>query len=78
MMGVFAVDNHTEGSSALTRLIEHCRLLGPFEGDASSARRRLEAAVGQDQARLLLSALTGDHAFVRRARRCLPRARSAP
>jgi hypothetical protein len=57
------------------RLLRHCALLGSALKRRVPAKRRLEAALGREQARLLLESLTGDHGFVRRTRR---RARSSP
>ena len=51
------------------RLLRHCALLGQALRRRVPARRRLEAAIGREQARLLVTALTGNQGLVRRARR---------
>ncbi len=43
-------------------ILEHCARLSAFEHARPSAAFRLEEVVGGDLARLLLSALSGDHA----------------
>ena len=58
-----------ENQRGQRRLLRHCRLFGMPRRRRLSARRRLEAAVGREQAGLLLAALTGDHGLVRRGRR---------
>ncbi len=71
-MSAYVPKNHR----AHRRLLRHCALLGRALKRRVPARRRLEAAVGPEQARLLVEALTGDQGFVRRARRL--RVRSSP
>jgi hypothetical protein len=58
------------------RLLAHCALLGHALKQRVPARRRLEAALGPEQARRLLQALTGDYGRARRTERL--RVRSAP
>jgi hypothetical protein len=65
-----------ENPQARRRLLRHCFLLGQALRRRVPARRRLEVAVGREEARLLLEALTDDQGFVRRARR--PRVKSSP
>jgi hypothetical protein len=57
------------------RLLHHCALLGGAVKRRVPARRRLEAALGREQACRLLEGLTAGHGLVRRARR---RVRSSP
>jgi hypothetical protein len=57
-----------ENQRARRRLLRHCVLLGRALKRRVPARRRLEAAVGCEQARLLVEALTDDHGRVRRLR----------
>ncbi len=71
-MSVYVLQNHR----AHRRLLRHCALFGRALKRRVPARRRLEAAVGREQARLLVEELTGDQSFVRRARRL--RVRSSP
>jgi len=61
---------------ALARLLRDCRLVADEPRERPSARSRLEAIIGRDQARLLLTALGSHHGFVRRSGR--RRARSSP
>ena len=49
-----------ENQRAHRRLLRHCALLGRALKRHVPARRRLEAAVGREQARLLVETLTGD------------------
>lgn len=51
------------------RLLRHCALLGRALRRRVPARRRLEAAIGREQARLLVAALAGNQGLVRRPRR---------
>jgi hypothetical protein len=71
-MSVMALSN----DDGVARLLGHCRLLGEAEESRAPATQRLEAAIGRDRTRLLLTTLSGNHGFARRARRF--RARSAP
>jgi hypothetical protein len=71
-MSVMVVSNE-DGAA---RLLGHCRLQGRAEELRVPATQRLEAAIGPDRTRLLLTTLSGNHGFVRRGRRL--RARSAP
>jgi hypothetical protein len=57
------------------RLLRHCTMLGRALRRRVPARRRLEAAVGREQARFLIAALVGDQGLVRRTRR---RVKSSP
>jgi hypothetical protein len=45
----------------LTLILEHCARLNGFEYARPSALFRLEQMIGGDLARLLLTALAGDH-----------------
>jgi hypothetical protein len=65
-----------ENPRARRRLLRHCALLGRALKLRVPARHRLDAAVGHEQASLLLEGLTGDHGLVRRAPR--RRVRSSP
>jgi hypothetical protein len=71
-MSSYALDN----DRAPRRLLRHCVLLGSALKRRVPARRRLEAAVGCEQARMLVEALTDDQGLVRRARRL--RVKSSP
>ena len=71
-MSSYVLENHR----ARRRLLRHCALLGRALKRRVPARRRLEAAVGREQARLLVETLTDDHGLVRRARRL--RVKSSP
>ncbi len=71
-MSVMALPN----DGGLTRLLGHCLILGRAEEQRPSAAQRLEAAIGPDRARLLLTTLAGNHGLARGGRRF--RARSAP
>ena len=71
-MSSYALDN----PRARLRLLRHCLLLGRALKRRVPARRRLEAAVGTEQARLLVESLTDDHDLARRARRL--RVKSSP
>jgi hypothetical protein len=51
------------------RLLGHCALLGQALKRRVPARRRLESALGRDQAADLVEALAGDQAAGRRRRR---------
>jgi len=53
-----APPQHTRG---LSLILEHCARLNSFEQVRPSAVLRLELLVGDDLARLLMSALAGDH-----------------
>ena len=64
-MGSYAFQNRR----VPRRLLRHCALLGRALRCRVPARRRLEAAIGREQARLLVAALAGDQGLVRRARR---------
>jgi hypothetical protein len=66
-----------ENPRARRRLLSHCALVGRAVKRRIPARRRLERALGREQARLLVQALSGDQALVRRARR-LRRVKSSP
>lgn len=62
---------------ARRRLLRHCALVGRAPKRRIPARRRLERALGREQAQMLLQALSGDHGLVRRGRR-LRRVKSSP
>jgi hypothetical protein len=53
-----APPQHTRG---LSLILEHCARLNSFGQVRPSAALRLELLVGDDLARLLMSALVGDH-----------------
>jgi hypothetical protein len=53
-----APPQHTRG---LSLILEHCARLNSSERGRPSALFRLEQQVGDDLARLLMSALAGDH-----------------
>jgi hypothetical protein len=72
-MSSYALENHIR---ARRRLLRHCVLLGRALKRRVPASRRLEAAVGREQARLLVEALTDDHGGALRARRL--RVKSSP
>jgi hypothetical protein len=57
------------------RLVNHCALLGRALRRRVPAKRRLENAVGREQAMLLVRGLTGDQSLVRRRGR---RVKSSP
>lgn len=59
------------------RLLSHCVLLGRALKRRVPARRRLEKALGQEQALMLVRALSADQGLVRRGRR-VRRVRSSP
>jgi hypothetical protein len=63
-MGSYPLNDHR----ARRRLLRHCLLLGRALKRRVPARRRLEVAVGREQARMLVEALTGDHGRARRLR----------
>jgi len=58
------------------RLLSHCVLVGRAFKRRVPARRRLENAVGREQAITLVSALTRDQGLARRGRR--RRVKSSP
>jgi hypothetical protein len=64
-----------ERPRAPERLLRHCALFGSAPSRRVPASRRLEAALGAEQARVLLETLIGDQSPVRRPRR---RVRSSP
>lgn len=66
-MSSYAVDN--ENPRAPRRLLSHCVLLGRALKRRVPARRRLENAIGREQAITLVRALSGDQGLVRRGRR---------
>ena len=66
-MSSYAVEN--ENPRAQRRLLRHCVMLGRALKRRVPARRRLENALGREQALMLLRALSGDQTRVRRGRR---------
>ncbi len=48
-------------SQALTLILEHCARMHSFENVEPTAALRLRQAIGEELARLLLNALSGDH-----------------
>jgi hypothetical protein len=58
----------TENPRAPRRLLSHCALVGRALKRRVPARRRLERALGREQAIMLIRALTGDQSLVRRGR----------
>lgn len=60
-----AAQPHDRGRG-IDLLLAHCSALGDDEDVRPSPTERLEAAIGDDLARLLLNALTGDHSRGRR------------
>lgn len=58
------------------RLLSHCALVGRALKRRVPARRRLENALGREQAVMLVRGLTGDQGLVRRGRR--RRVKSSP
>lgn len=64
-MSSYAIEN----PRGRKRLLSHCALLGWSLKRRVPARRRLESALGRDQAADLVEALAGDQALVRRRRR---------
>jgi hypothetical protein len=65
-----------ENQRARRRLLSHCALVGRAVKRRIPARRRLEHALGREQARLLVQALSGGQGFVRRRR--FRRVKSSP
>ena len=66
-----------ENPRARRRLLSHCALVGRAVKRRIPARRRLERALGREQALLLVHSLAGDQGLVRRRRR-RRRVRSSP
>jgi hypothetical protein len=65
-----------ENPKARRRLLTHCALVGRAVKRRIPARRRLERALGREQARQLVHALSGSQGLVRRRR--LLRVKSSP
>ena len=67
-MSSYVVENQTN-PRAPRRLLSHCALVGRALKRRVPARRRLESAVGREQALMLIRGLTGDQRLRRRGRR---------
>ncbi len=66
-MSSYVVEN--QNPRAPRRLLSHCALVGRALKRRVPARRRLEHAVGREQALMLIRGLTGDQRVGRRGRR---------
>jgi hypothetical protein len=73
-MTSYAVEN----PKGRRRLLRHCALVGRAVKRRIPARRRLERALGREQARMLVHALPGDQGLARRGRRLRRRVKSSP
>ena len=56
-----AMDTSPQTARGLTLILEHCARLNTIEHVPPTAVIRLHQAIGDELARLLLSALVGDH-----------------
>jgi hypothetical protein len=66
----------TPTAKGMKRLWRHCCLMGSWGKGRLPARRRLEVALGREQARALVATLTTNQGLTRRARRV--RVKSSP